>query len=83
MTGRRERRRKQLLDDLKGTRGYGKLEEEALYRPLWRTQFGRDYGPSSDCEMNEQPTYVATLTVLICRVILGTFSGGKTRLMRR
>jgi len=30
MTGRRGRRRKQLLDDLKEMRGYRKLKEEAL-----------------------------------------------------
>jgi hypothetical protein len=45
MTGRRGRRRKQLLDILKETRGYWKLEEEALDRTLWRTRFGRGYGP--------------------------------------
>jgi hypothetical protein len=44
-TGRRERRRKQLLDDLKEARRYWKLKEEAQNRPLWRIQFGRGYGP--------------------------------------
>ena len=38
-------RRKQLLDDLKETRGYYKLKEEALDRNVWRTLFGRRYGP--------------------------------------
>ena len=38
-------RRKQLLYDLKGTRGYWKLNEEALDRTLRRTGFGRRYGP--------------------------------------
>jgi hypothetical protein len=45
MTGRRGRRRKQLLDDLKEKRIYGKLKEEALDRTLLRTRFGRGYGP--------------------------------------
>jgi hypothetical protein len=45
MTGRRGRRRKQLLDNLKEKRRYWKLKEEALDRTLWRTRFGRDYGP--------------------------------------
>jgi hypothetical protein len=45
MTGRRGRRRKQLLDDLKEERRYWKLKEEALDRTLWRTRFGRGYGP--------------------------------------
>jgi hypothetical protein len=44
MTGRRGRRRQQLLDDLKKKRSYWKLKEEALDRTLWRTCFGRVYG---------------------------------------
>jgi hypothetical protein len=43
--GRQRRRCKQVLDDLKETRGYWKLKEEALDRILWRTRFGRDYRP--------------------------------------
>jgi hypothetical protein len=45
VTGRRGRRRKQLLDDLKEKRGYWKLKEEALDRTRWRTRFVRGYGP--------------------------------------
>jgi hypothetical protein len=45
MTGRRGRRLKQLLDDLKDKRGYCKLKEDALDRTLWITRFGRCYGP--------------------------------------
>ena len=45
MTGRRGRRRRKLLDDLKGRRGYSHLKEEALDRPVWRARFGRDFGP--------------------------------------
>jgi hypothetical protein len=45
MTGRRGRRRKQLLDGLKEKKRYWKLKEEALDRTLWRTRFGRGYGP--------------------------------------
>jgi hypothetical protein len=45
MTGRRGRRRKQLLDDLKEKRRYCKLKEEALDRTQWRTRFGTGYGP--------------------------------------
>jgi hypothetical protein len=41
MTGRR----KQLLDDLKEKKRYWKFKEEALDRTLWRTRFGRGYGP--------------------------------------
>jgi hypothetical protein len=45
VTGRRGRRRRQLLDDLKEKRRYWKLKEEALDRIVWRTRFGRGYGP--------------------------------------
>jgi hypothetical protein len=45
VTGRRGRRRKQLLEDLKEKKRYWKLKEEALDRALWRTCFGRGYGP--------------------------------------
>jgi hypothetical protein len=38
VTGRRVRRRKQLLDYLKEKRRYWKLKEEALDRTLWRTR---------------------------------------------
>ena len=40
MMGIRGRRHKQLLDDLKETRGYWKLKEEALDRTLWGTRCG-------------------------------------------
>jgi hypothetical protein len=45
MTGRRGRRRKQLLDDLKENRRYWKLKEEALGRTVCRSGFERGYGP--------------------------------------
>jgi hypothetical protein len=43
--GRRGRRCKQLLNVLKEIKGYWELKEEALDRTLWRTRFGRSYGP--------------------------------------
>jgi hypothetical protein len=45
MKGRRGRRRKQLLDDVREKRIYWKLREEELARTLWRTRFGRGYRP--------------------------------------
>ena len=45
VTGRQLRRRQQLPDDLKTTRGHWKLKEETLCRTLWKTHFGRGYGP--------------------------------------
>jgi hypothetical protein len=38
-----ERRRKQLLDELKERRGYWRLKKVALVRTEWRTGFGRGY----------------------------------------
>jgi hypothetical protein len=43
--GRRGRRRRKLLDDLKERKGYSHLKEEALYRTMWRAGFGRGFGP--------------------------------------
>jgi len=43
--GRRGRRRRTLLDDLKERRGYSHLKEEALDRTMWRDRFGRGFGP--------------------------------------
>ena len=44
MRGRRGRRRRKLLDDLKERRGYSHLNEEALDRTMWRARFGRGFG---------------------------------------
>jgi len=44
VTGRRGRRRRQLLDDLKERRGYSNLKEEVLYLTMWRARFGRGFG---------------------------------------
>jgi hypothetical protein len=45
VTGRRGRKRRKLLDDLKKRRGYSHLKEEALDRTMWRARFGRGLGP--------------------------------------
>ena len=42
--GRRGRRRRKLLDDLKERRGNFHLKEEALDRTMWRARFGRGFG---------------------------------------
>jgi hypothetical protein len=46
MTGRRGRRRRKLLNDLKERRGCSHLKEEALDRSLWRARFGRGFAPA-------------------------------------
>jgi hypothetical protein len=45
VTGRQVRRCRKLLDDLKKRRGYSHLKEEALDRTMWRSRFGRVFGP--------------------------------------
>jgi len=45
VTGRRGRRRRELLDDLKERRGYSHLKEETVDRTIWRARFGRIFGP--------------------------------------
>jgi len=45
VTGRRERRRRKLLDDLKERRGYSHLKEEALDRTMCGARFGRCFRP--------------------------------------
>jgi hypothetical protein len=45
VTGRRGRRRRKLLDDLKERRRYSHLKVEALDRTMWRARFGRGFGP--------------------------------------
>jgi hypothetical protein len=45
VTGRRGRRSRKLLDDLKERKGYSHLKEEALDHTLWRAHFGRGFGP--------------------------------------
>jgi len=43
VTGRRGRRHRKVLDDLKERRGYSYLKEEALDRTTWRAGFGRGF----------------------------------------
>jgi hypothetical protein len=44
VTGRRGKRRRKLLDDLKERRGYSHLKREALDRTMWRDRCGRGFG---------------------------------------
>ena len=45
VTGRRGRRRRKLLDDLKERRGYSHLKKEALNCPMWTAGFGKCFEP--------------------------------------
>jgi hypothetical protein len=45
LTGKRGRRCRKLLYNLKERRGYSRLKEEAPDLTTWRTRFGRDFGP--------------------------------------
>jgi hypothetical protein len=55
VTGRRGRRHKQLLYELKEMRGYWTLKAGALDTTQWGTRCGREYGPvvKTDYEPNE------------------------------
>jgi len=43
--GRRGRRRRKLLNDLKERTGYSHLKGDVLDRTMWRACFGRGFGP--------------------------------------
>jgi hypothetical protein len=45
VTGRRGRKRRKLLDDLKKRRGYSHLKKKALDRTMCTVGFGRGFGP--------------------------------------
>jgi hypothetical protein len=69
---RLRRRRKQLLNILKGTKGYRKLKEEALYRTLWRTRFGRGYGCLlSTVLRNKYESFIACVIAVILQSWVG------------
>jgi hypothetical protein len=53
VTGRRGRRRKKLLDDLKERRGYCRLKEKVLDHTTWRARFGRGVGSVVRQTINE------------------------------
>jgi len=44
VTGRRGRRLRKLLDNLKERRGHSHLKEKVLDRTMWRARFGRGFG---------------------------------------
>jgi hypothetical protein len=45
VTGRQGRRRRKLLNDLKEKRRYSHLKEDSVDRSMWRTRFGKGFGP--------------------------------------
>jgi hypothetical protein len=51
--GRRGRRRRKLMNDLKERKGYSHLKEEALNRKMWRARFGRGLNLWHDRLLNE------------------------------
>jgi hypothetical protein len=58
--GIRGGRRKQLRDEINETRSYCKLKAEALDLTLWRTSFGRGYGPV----VRADSVIVSTITIV-------------------
>jgi hypothetical protein len=59
VTGRRGRKRKQILDGLKEKRKYCELKEEALDRTMWRTGFEGGCGLIVRQQQNE-------VTAIVC-----------------
>jgi len=53
VTGKRGRRNRKLLDDLKERRGYSCLKEGAFDRTMWRVRFGRIFEPVVSQTINE------------------------------
>jgi len=53
VTGRRGRRHRKLMDELRERRRYSHLKEEALDRAMWRARFGRGFGPVVRQLLNE------------------------------
>ena len=80
MTGRRGRRCKQLLDDLKEMRGYWKLKEEALDRTVWRTGCGIGRGPvvrqTRECISAPRDYVHLHLRCLQCKITLTRWKEG-------
>jgi len=68
VTGRQERRRMQLLDNFKETRGYFKLKEEAPDRTLRRTRCGRRYGPvvKQTTELTNNKKLISWVVIKMC-----------------
>ena len=62
VTGRRGRKRRKLLDDLR--RGYSHLKEEALDRTMWRARFLRSFGPVVRQTNKRMNIYIYIISVL-------------------
>jgi len=75
MTGRRVRKRRKLLDNVKERRGYSHLKEEALGRSMWRAGFGRGFGlvvRQTAKLINELLTatlWIKTFPVFVCNLL--------------
>ena len=68
MTGRQERRCRQLLDDLKEKRGQLKFKQEAPDRTVWLTRFARGCGPcrKTDYRMMMMVTMITSSLIPLC-----------------
>jgi hypothetical protein len=82
VTGRRERWRRKLLDDLKERREYSYLKDEALDRTMWRARFGRGFGPDLSQTANWMTEYYTWSSFVSCTSRRAQ-SGMRTSLGRR
>ena len=69
VTGRRGRRSKYLLDDVKEMGEYWKLKEEALDRTVWRTGFGECY----ESDVRQKTELIDKLKLNDVRIFLAIF----------
>jgi hypothetical protein len=79
VTGRRGRRRRNLLDDLKEMGRYSHPKEEALVRTMWRAGFGRGLDLSWDRLLKRKANligHVLCRNCLLWQVIEGKIKGG-------
>jgi hypothetical protein len=60
------------LDDLKESRGYSNLKEEALDRAMWRFRFGRGFGPVVRQTINEMKCFPQQAGLRCAQVSLET-----------
>jgi hypothetical protein len=68
VTGRRGRRRKNLLNELKERGGYSRLKEEALDRTMWRNRFGGGFRHVVREKLNEWMNVSVIFSTVVTKV---------------
>ena len=82
VTGRWERRRKQLLDNVKEKKVWYKLKEEAIDRTVWWTRLGRSYGHIRQISGWRKYIIVGRMNWMSCSVLPQRQDGSPQKLRR-